>query len=186
MRPQKVDDQQLMAGLMAVLRAKGYDGASLNDLAEATGLKKASLYHRFPGGKKEIVEAVLNYVLDWIKQNISGILLSTDGKPQERLSKTLNNVRALYNDGDSICILRALTNDTGLPLFGLQIEESFQVWLEGFTQLGLDLGFNKSQSERMAREVLIKVQGSLILSKAMDDLTPFQQSLSDIEQIYKH
>ena len=28
---------------MSVFRSKGYDGASLNELAEATGLKKASL-----------------------------------------------------------------------------------------------------------------------------------------------
>ena len=70
MRPQKVEDQALLLGLMAVLSAKGYDGASLNELAESSGLQKASLYHRFPAGKKEITSAVLNYVNEWVKKNI--------------------------------------------------------------------------------------------------------------------
>jgi len=54
MRPQKVNNTELVKGLLNVFRSKGYDGASLNDLAVASGLQKASLYHRFPNGKKEI------------------------------------------------------------------------------------------------------------------------------------
>ena len=48
MRPQKVQDTEMLQGLMAVLRSRGYDGASLKELSDSTGLKKASLYHRFP------------------------------------------------------------------------------------------------------------------------------------------
>ena len=48
-RPQSVQDQDLMQRLSCVFRDVGYDGASLSILSEATGLKKASLYHRFPG-----------------------------------------------------------------------------------------------------------------------------------------
>ena len=36
------------------LCAGGYLGVSLDSVAKATGIKKASLYHHFPGGKEEI------------------------------------------------------------------------------------------------------------------------------------
>lgn len=184
MRPQKVDDQQLIAGLMAVLRAKGFDGASLNDLSEATGLKKASLYHRFPGGKKEITEAVLKYVQQWNQAHIYDVLVDDKLTPENRLDSVLLSIRQLYNDGDSICILRAMSTDTGIPLFGIQIKESFQMWLDGFTALGMALGHHKKKSQQMAREVLIRIQGALILSKGLDDLSPFQESLSGIKKMY--
>lgn len=40
MRPQKILDADMISGLTKVFRDKGYEGASLNDLAEVTGLKK--------------------------------------------------------------------------------------------------------------------------------------------------
>ena len=184
MRPQKVDDQQLMAGLLEVIRAKGFEGASMNDLAEATGLKKASLYHRFPGGKQEITEAVLNFTGAWSKEHILSVLTDQHTAPSERLTKVIGNIKALYRDGEAICILRSLTMDPSLPLFATQLQNSFQTWLSGFTQLGLDLGFGRGKAEQLARETVIKVQGSLVLSKALNDLNPFQQSLQQIEQAY--
>ena len=56
----KVHDEKLIERLTSVFRIYGYEGASLSRIAEATGLQRASLYHRFPGGKEEMAEAVLN------------------------------------------------------------------------------------------------------------------------------
>lgn len=184
MRPQKVDDQQLMAGLMKVLRAKGFEGATMNDLSEATGLKKASLYHRFPGGKKEIAEAVLAYTGDWSEIHIYQVLINQDKTPTDRLREAIKNIRALYDDGESICILRALTMDSSLPLFGNLIEQRFQLWIDAFVHVGTDFGFTNEKAQKLALEALIRVQGSLVLSKGLDSLAPFQQSLIDIERIY--
>jgi len=55
MRPSKMSDEKVFEGLSDVFRRKGYDGASYSDLMKATGLVKASLYHRFPGGKADMV-----------------------------------------------------------------------------------------------------------------------------------
>lgn len=169
---------------MAVLRAKGFDGASMNDLSEATGLKKASLYHRFPGGKKEIAEAVLAYTGDWSEINIQQVLTDQSQTPLQRLQQAIANIRALYNDGQAICILRALTMDSSLPLFGNLIEERFQVWIDAFAQLGRDFGFTDEKAKKLALETLIRVQGSLVLSKGLGTVEPFQQNLIEIERIY--
>lgn len=40
MRPQKILDTDMISGLTKVFRDKGYEGTSLIDLAEVTGLKK--------------------------------------------------------------------------------------------------------------------------------------------------
>ena len=45
----KVNEDELLDRLTDVFRTYGYEGASLSKISEATGLQRASLYHRFPG-----------------------------------------------------------------------------------------------------------------------------------------
>ena len=56
--PRLVTDAQLVERLSALFRTAGYDGASIGDIALATGLQKSSLYHRFPGGKQQMAAEV--------------------------------------------------------------------------------------------------------------------------------
>ncbi|MFV2091191.1 MAG: TetR/AcrR family transcriptional regulator, partial [Pseudomonadales bacterium] len=49
----------LLRALREVFEAKGFDGTTLTQLAESTGLGKASLYHHFPGGKGEMAAVLL-------------------------------------------------------------------------------------------------------------------------------
>src|SRR4029078_11124737 len=44
---------EMFSRLMDLFREKGFDGASLADISESTGLGKSSLYHHFPNGKEE-------------------------------------------------------------------------------------------------------------------------------------
>ncbi|MDN5200259.1 TetR/AcrR family transcriptional regulator [Fulvivirgaceae bacterium BMA10] len=184
MRPQKVEDKELLEGLMSVLRAKGYDGSSLNDLAASSGLQKASLYHRFPGGKKEITSAVLAYVDKWVNKHIYEVLSNNANEPSARLETALNNVNALYGSGQEICIIRALTMDSGIELFGEQIKESMSHWIEGFKNLGMAFGFDELKATNKAQQVLIQIQGSLVVSKGMASAEPFQKALLSIKNMY--
>ena len=48
-----IDQEQLIEIITEVFIDKGSEGATLTELSRATGLKKASLYYHYPGGKKE-------------------------------------------------------------------------------------------------------------------------------------
>ncbi len=185
MRPQKVDDKALMEGLMAVLRAKGYDGASLNELASACGLQKASLYHRFPGGKKDIALAVLAFVGQWTEEHIFRVLRDETYPCGERLFLALKNTDIVYHSGEASCLLRALSMDSGLELFGQTLKESMEKWIEAFQKLGQDWGLDESAARNLGMQVLIKIQGSLVVSKTLGDTTPFQNALGEIEAMYQ-
>ena len=184
MRPQKVDELTLLKGMMSVLRTKGYDGASLNELAAASGLQKASLYHRFPGGKKEIAAAVLDYVGHWIHENIYELLSNEEIEPSERLDRVIQNIDKLYDQGKDVCIFRSLSMDTGSALFGEQIKKSMGEWIEGFKKLGISFGWEEALAENVAYETLVQVQGSLVVSKGMSTVAPFQKALEAIRKMY--
>lgn len=66
---------------------KGYDGASMSDIAAATGIKKASLYAHFTG-KEDIFSAVFSEVLLDYRQAISSLTKKrTDESALTRLER---------------------------------------------------------------------------------------------------
>jgi len=185
MRKPKVEDQELLASLMSVIRTKGYDGASLNELANSSGLKKASLYHRFPGGKEEISAKVLATVNEYVQQNIQQVLADGSKVPTERLKLAIQNIRSVYADGETSCIFRALSMDNGLNLFAEQIQQGMEIWLAGFTQLGIDLGWAAPLARQSALKTLSAIQGSLVVSKGLGNTEAFGLVLKEIENQYK-
>ncbi len=184
MRPQKVLDKEIVLGLTKVFRSKGYEGASLKDLADATGLKKASLYHRFPNGKKEMAEAVLTYINEWVEENVFQALLDNNTIPQVRLKNGLAQIRTLYNGGKEVCVFRALSMEAGLELFGGQVKNGMKEWITVFTKIGIELQLSPKEAEDKALQTLIKIQGSLIVTKGLNTIDIFENTLQDIEENY--
>ncbi|MEL6653262.1 MAG: TetR/AcrR family transcriptional regulator [Bacteroidota bacterium] len=184
MRPQKVLDTEIMAGLTKVFRSKGYEGASMKDLAEATGLKKASLYHRFPNGKQEMAEAVLNHIGEWVEGNIFQAFADEEVSAPIRLKNGISQIQQLYHGGEETCIFRALSMQAGLDLFDAQIQNGMQEWISAFYKLGLALDLPIKQAQALAIQSLIDIQGSLIVAKGLNDITIFETTLQKIESHY--
>ncbi len=70
-----------------VFRQKGFHGASMQDIAEAVNLQKASLYHHV-SSKQEILLALLDHALELLFERISAISnqnIPADEKLQEMI-----------------------------------------------------------------------------------------------------
>lgn len=184
MRPQKVLDSEVLTALTKVFRAKGFEGASLKEIAAETGLKKASLYHRFPDGKKQMAEAVFNYVDEWVMLNIFKVLIDETLSPEKRLDEGIINIRTLYNEGTKSCIFRTLSMQVGKELFEVQIKSGMSQWIQHFQELGIAFGQSKSKAKSNAIQNLIDIQGSLVVSEGLDDLKVFEMALTNIKKRY--
>ncbi|KQM68402.1 TetR family transcriptional regulator [Pedobacter sp. Leaf216] len=184
MRPQKILDTDMISGLTKVFRDKGYEGASLNDLAEVTGLKKASLYHRFPNGKQEMAECVLSDIDQWVDENIFFALLDETKSTELRLKDALKNIEILYDSGKNTCVLRAFSMHGGLTLFEEQIKSGMEKWISAFNVLGMSLKFTSTESQQNAIQTFIDLQGSLVVTKGLADTSIFKNTLKNIEKRY--
>lgn len=184
MRPQKVSDAEILASLTKVFRSKGYEGASIKELSEATGLKKASLYHRFPGGKQEMAGAVLSHIDEWVENNVFKALTDEEVSPSRRLKNGIAQIKKLYNGGEEACIFRALSMKAGLELFDKQIQIGMKQWIVAFHRVGLALRFSQSKAKKLAIQTLIDLQGSLIVTKGLDDVKVFERSLNKVKNRY--
>lgn len=61
-RPRSFDRDQVLCRAMKVFWTRGYDAASIEELTEALGIKRSSLYNEF-GGKEALFLAAVDYYL---------------------------------------------------------------------------------------------------------------------------
>jgi len=81
--PKKERIAEIYHAAARVFREKGYEAASLNDLARATGLTKAGLYH-YISSKEALLFEIMNYGMDLVETDVI-IPANAVTDPQDRL-----------------------------------------------------------------------------------------------------
>jgi AcrR family transcriptional regulator len=179
-RPQAVSDDDVIAGLARVFRDVGYEGASMAELSAATGLQKASLYHRFPGGKRQMADEVLAAASAWFADNVLRPL-NGDGPPAERLAAAIRSLNDFYEGGSRACLLNMLSSpriEDG-P-FSQAIKTSLEALVDAFARLCAAAGWRTKQARRQAERMVTMLQGSLVLSRGTGSTAPFRNFLADL------
>ena len=167
--------------LFALFRQYGYDGATLSKIAEATGLGKASLYHHFPGGKDEMVEAVLGYSESWFQANILRPLAS-DGSSQVRLQKMCDRINDLYGGGTRPCLLAILQSGTGRDIFHSKVQTMLESWIGAIAAVLTEAGIDEVIARQRGEDAIIVIQGALMLSQGLDDPAPFRRIIQSLPE----
>lgn len=165
--------------LLRLFRQYGYDGATLTRISEATGLGRASLYHHFPGGKDEMVEAVLKYLEGWLDLNILQTL-NSPGDALTRLQCMCNRLNELYEGGKQPCLFATLLLGSARDVFHDKVQALFNAWIGAIAQVLIESGMNKLLAQERGEDAAIAIQGALILSQGLNDLSPFQRVIRQL------
>lgn len=178
-RPHTVEDEELLARLGCVFRDVGYEGASLARLAEAAGLQKASLYHRFPGGKAEMAEAVLASALGWFEASVFAPMRG-EGAPADRLADVAAALDRFYSGGRQACLLNMLSAPRGEGPFEAAIKAAFRALVDAFAALARDGGIAPEDASVRAERVVMLLHGSLVLSRGLGSPKPFRAFIAHL------
>lgn len=173
-RPQSIDNVALIERLSHTFRAVGYEGASLARLAQGAGMQKPSLYHRFPGGKRQMAEEVLASARDWFVERVFNPLAS-DGTPSERVAAVVRALDEFYSNGKQACLLNLLSQppSENSP-FAEPIRMMFEALIDAFASVARDAGLDTEEAEVRAARAVALLHGSLVLARGMDSPTPFR------------
>lgn len=179
-RPALVQSDDLLARLSIAFRDSGFEAASMAVLSERTGLKRASLYHRFPGGKEQMASEVLDQAYKWLDENILGPLRS-DVLPAERIDVMVERLGEFYEDGERACLLNMLSSpiERDGP-FAEPIRRTFQAWIEALADCVAQVGVSDVEARRRAMRAVAAVQGALVLSRGLGRTDPFRDALADL------
>jgi len=93
--------ERILRAAASLFRRKGFDGASMQDLAEAVGITKSSLYHHFPS-KQALLSEILSKTVDRVTPALRSIAES-DLPAAERLRLAVSgHVVELIRDRDNV------------------------------------------------------------------------------------
>lgn len=179
-RKASVEEEELMARLGTVFRDVGYEGATLAVLAEATGLKKASLYHRFPEGKVQMAREVLESAGAWLEEHILAPLKSAS-PPVDRIAAMVKRLDEFYSGGRQACLLNMLSSaHIHEGPFTQLIKQIFEAWIGALSVVLIDAGVDRKTARTRSERAVIMLQGSLVLSRGMGTTRPFREFLKTL------
>lgn len=179
-RPSSIADADLFARLGSTFRDVGYEGASLTLLSKATGLKRASLYHRFPNGKQQMAEEVLSAGLAAFETDILAPL-RTQAPPAQRIATVVRELDKYYSGGRYSCLLNMLAApqlESG-P-FSDAISSAFEAIISAFAKLARDAGHDTKAARLRAERTVMLLHGSLVLSRGIRSTKPFKSFLAGL------
>ncbi|MEO1402336.1 MAG: TetR/AcrR family transcriptional regulator [Cyanobacteria bacterium J06635_1] len=175
----KVDHEQLMDGLVAVFQTYGYEGASLTRLTQTTGLKRASLYHHFSGGKNEMALAALNHVSQWFVTHIFEPL-AQPGDPVQRVKAMARQLDKFYDKGSRSCLLDTLSLGDETQDLQSHVKQATLAWIMVMAQVVQESGLAANEARQRAETAFIQIEGALVLARSTGDRKPFRKVLNQL------
>lgn len=175
---------EIIDRLFTVFRDRGFDGASLTDLSRATGLGKSSLYHYFPQGKEQMVEAVLGRAASIIDTAILAVAKGPEPL-KVRVRKVIATLDQVYSGGRNPCVLGQLaTSKVGADARqGLRM--AFSHWIEAIAILAAESGMTPVKARQFGEDWVARLQGSLVLQAAEGETSPFVRTMAALQELAK-
>ena len=165
----------MLERLTALFRHRGFEGASLVDIAAATGLQKSSLYHRFPGGKQQMSAEVVAEV----QRAFGAILAPLDGEGSLRARVTAvgANLSAFYERGHAPCLLEALSFGAPGPETADALQAAARAWIDAFAAAARAGGAGRASALRRAQDAVAAIEGGLVLARVTGDNSAFLRAI---------
>ena len=182
MPPKSVSDQDVLDRLTDLFRDRGFDGATLGEIAAATGLQKSSLYHRFPDGKHEMAAEVARHLLDRFGTTVLAPLAG-DSPARERVREVGVRLSEFYRDGTKNCLLEALSLGTPGGEAERLLRTATEAWIEGFADIARASGADSAEAITRAQDAVAAIEGGLVLARLTGDVSAFTRAIERLPDV---
>jgi AcrR family transcriptional regulator len=172
---QKITKEEILLKASDVFRVKGYHNTSMQDLAEACGLLKGSLYYHFPS-KEMLMKDLLLSIHKYLVERVFPIANDESLTPEIRMEKLLKKMGKLLLEKEGGCLIGNTTLETVgvVPEFQVVLRAIMDDWT---TALQTIFVIRKSPelSFRLAQQTIMEFEGAAMFSKLYNE----QQFLFD-------
>ncbi len=173
-RPQNIETREkILAAACGLFHAHGYKAVSMDDVAEAVGIKKANLFHYYPT-KEHLGAAALDCVTGQLEKKLKG-QFAQSGSPAETVKQMFADASNRMKKQGCCrgCIIGNLAQELSDHHEKLRrkIADYLQFWVNemaGMLDRHRRTGyFRKEMKPRQAAQaILALLEGSLIFAKA--------------------
>ena len=154
---------EIIQAAAQIFRQKGYHGTSMQDIADAVALKKASLYHHV-AGKQDILVSILDQALALLIEDLQAVI-DQDLPAQEKIRQAMRvYVNRLTEDPDLAAVLlmehRSLEDD--LRAAHIARRDRFEILWRSMIEQGIAQGSFRSMDQNLATFALLGVLNWMI------------------------
>jgi TetR/AcrR family transcriptional repressor of lmrAB and yxaGH operons len=164
---------RMVEGAIQLLATRGVHGASLLKVLEHTGAPRGSVYHHFPGGKQELILAAL----DLTGQRHDRFVEAFRGTSAAEITAGYLELwrRILVGSGlESGCPILAVTVSVPAGPLLDRAGEIFRTSQRHLVDLYEEVGVLRSAADRFVKFLMASAEGAVVLSRAQQDIEPFQ------------
>jgi AcrR family transcriptional regulator len=180
--PKTVSEDEVLESLTALFRRSGYDGASLADIADATGLQKSSLYHRFPAGKEQMALVVVAQIAARFAGEVLAPLRDGDLALDERVRATGRRLIRFYDHGRASCLLDVLSV-AATPAVIEALRANANAWVDALAAVARLAGCRPADARRRAADAVASVEGGLVVARVTGDRGAFLRAVERLPTV---
>ena len=171
--------EEILHRLTDTFRRLGYDAATLNRLAAETGLVKASLYHYFPNGKKDMGLAVLGYLGDRFQTEV---LDPFQAQPEahQAFGGLVENLSSFYDQGYASCLMEVFTLGSARDLFADNVRQRLSALRGALAAKAEMAGVRPKLAETRATTALTLIQGALVIARGLGQPELFAEQTASL------
>ena len=162
-----------------LFRRQGYTGTGVKQILTEASAPFGSLYHHFPGGKEEMAEEVLAHLDRKLTTAIYEPIKSTK-TPQKKLTMLLDGIDAFYESGKRACLLERLVASVDRTRFRRPLRNAFAAWIDAVESICIEAGLPKSVARARAEDLVVRIDGALIVAAGTDDYSVFARTIKDL------
>ncbi len=172
-----------------VARRRGFDGFSYADLADAVGIRKASIHYHFPTKADLSIALVERYKETFFAQlaEISAHETSAVGRFDELISL----YRRALSEGETVCLCVSFSPHAEVMTPEVRAEltafrEGVTAWIAEVLALGRADGSLRfaGTPEAAAPGILALLEGAQLAARAQGDLAPFEASATGLRAMF--
>ncbi|MBB6244031.1 TetR/AcrR family transcriptional regulator [Rhodanobacter sp. MP1X3] len=163
---------QIVVEARELFRERGYAGASMQDLAERVGLKKASLYTRFPS-KEALVEPVLALTLEETFADLDDDANDWLGSYEAVLKRI---AAALTDRARCVGLHLAYGVQADAPDALSAVRKYFAALRDGLAAI-LKHPLSAKRATTVATDALVRLEGATLWTVIANDPQPMQRAL---------
>lgn len=178
---------RLLNGARKLLAEKGYAGMELRDVAERGEAPRGSIYHHFPGGKRQL--AIEATALEGVE---IGAMIERSLKEhgvRGTLAKFGEIFRRRVKDHPERIgcpVAAAALARPEDPALAAAATAAFQSWEEPIAAALIAEGVGKKDAETFAGLVVSTVEGALVRARAAGDPAPLDSAIGGLEGALDH
>jgi TetR/AcrR family transcriptional regulator, lmrAB and yxaGH operons repressor len=174
--------RRMLDSAALLLQEHGAAGVTIDAVLAHSGAPRGSVYHHFPGGRKEMILGGLRHAGDYITAMVDESV--AEGDIRQTVARFVRFWKRALTGTDyrAGCPLVAVAIDRreAVPEAAELVREIFTHWRANLSELLSAGGFPVERASRLATLVVAAIEGAVVLARAYRDLTPLDDVLTEI------